>query len=323
MKLNAITVYSAAATEPLTVAEVKQFCRLDGTNAEPAPGAITAALGSPAAAGNVDDGAHRYLATFVTADGETEAGEVSAAVTVADKTVNGKVALTAIPLGGSAVTSRKLYRTAAAGSTYLLLATIADNATTTYTDNIADASLGAGAPSANTTEDPTLVMLIAAARKHAEQHIGRYLVSQTLDATFDGFPTDYTGWRDNPPRHAILLPPLQSVTSITYVDTDGVSQTLATDQYLVDDASAPARIEPSYGNAWPSTREQANAVTVRFVAGYGAASAVPACIKQWMALRIKTLYDNRQQLTVGGGGMIEIPPDFIDSLLDSERVGRY
>lgn len=315
-----LTVTTAAATEPLTMAEVKQFCRLDGTNAEPAPGAITAALASPAVAGNVDNGAHRYLATFVTADGETEAGAVSSVVTVADKTVNGKVTLTAIPLGGSAVTSRKLYRTAAAGSTYLLLATLADNTTTTYTDNIADASLGAGAPSANTTEDPVLVMLLASARAHAEQLLGRYLVTQTVDAKFDAFPCAYLSWRELPPRYAILLPPLQSVTSITYVDIDGVSQTLATDQYLVDAASKPARIEPSYGNAWPSTREQANAVTVRFVAGYGAASAVPGCIKQWMALRIKTLYDNRQQLTTGGGGMIEIPPAFIDSLLDSERV---
>lgn len=318
-----LTVFTAAATEPLTMGEVKQFCRIDGTNAEPAPGAITAALASPAVAGNVDNGAHRYLATFVTADGETEAGTVSSVVTVADKTVNGKVTLTAIPLGGAAVTSRKLYRTAAAGSTYLLLATLADNTTTTYTDNIADASLGAGAPSANTTEDPTLVMLLASARAHAEQLLSRYLVTQTVDAKFDAFPCGYLSWRETPPRYAILLPPLQSVTSITYVDIDGATQTLATDQYTVDASSVPARIEPSYGNAWPSTRDQANAVTVRFVAGYGAASAVPACIKQWMALRIKTLYDNRQQLTVGGGGMIEIPPAFIDSLLDSERVGRY
>jgi hypothetical protein len=69
------------ATEPLTLDEAKAFCRLDGTNAEPKPPAITAvALAAPAAPGNVDNGAHRYLATFVTSIGETEAGVVSAAV---------------------------------------------------------------------------------------------------------------------------------------------------------------------------------------------------------------------------------------------------
>ncbi len=51
--------------------------------------------------------------TFVTADGETDGGDVSASLTVADKAVNGQVTVSNIPVGGSAVTSRKLYRTAA------------------------------------------------------------------------------------------------------------------------------------------------------------------------------------------------------------------
>lgn len=318
-----LTVYAAAATEPVTVADVKAYCRIDGTNAEPAPGAVTAALASPAVAGSVTAGVHRYLATFVTADGETEAGAVSSAVTVADAAVNGKVSLTAIPLGGSAVTSRKLYRTAAGGSTYLLLATIADNTTTTYTDNIADASLGAGAPSANTTEDPLLVLLISSARAHAEQELHRYLVTQTIDAKFDRFPRGFLSYRDERPSYEFRLPPLQSVSSISYVDGDGATQTLASDQYLVDAASVPARVEPAYGCSWPTTREQANAVTIRFIAGYGAASAVPACVRNWLLLRVKTLYDNRDQLNVGTSGLAALPPAFVDSLLDPERVGGW
>jgi uncharacterized phiE125 gp8 family phage protein len=303
-----IVVVTPPATEPVTLAEAAEQCRLDETNQEPAPAAVTAALASPAAAGNVDNGAHRYLATFVTAEGETQAGVVSSAVTVADKTVNGQVALTAIPLGGSSVTARKLYRTTAGGSTYLLLATIADNTTTTYTDNIADASLGAGAPTTNTTGDPLLNILIQAARQHAEQELRRYIVTQTLDAYFDDFD-----------RNGFTLPPLQSVTSITYVDTDGVTQTLAADQYQVDSASIPARIVPAYGVLWPYTRTQLNAVTIRFVAGY---TTVPACIKNWMLMRIKTLWDGRDQL-VKQLGMPVFEPMFIDSLLDPERVRSY
>jgi uncharacterized phiE125 gp8 family phage protein len=313
-----IVVYTAAATEPLTVAEVMAHCRIDASNTEPAPGIITAALAGTPIAGNVDNGAHRYLATFVTANGETQAGTVSAVVTVTDKTVNGKVSLTAIPLGGSLVTSRKIYRTAAGGSTYLLLATIADNTTTTYTDNIADSSLGAGAPSTNTTTDPLINVLIASARAAAEQELHRYLITQTLDAYFDEFPA-YPNDRFAIGRH-FRLPPLQSVTSITYVDTDGVTQTLAADQYLVDAKSQPARIDPAYGVSWPSTREQSNAVIVRFIAGYGAASAVPACIKNWMLLRIASAWDNRSALVAGPSGMIELPPCYVDGLLDSERV---
>lgn len=299
-------MYAAPATEPVSVAEVLQHCRIDASNQEPAPGVITVALG--AGAGNVDNGAHRYLCTFVTADGETQAGDISAAVTVADKTVNGRVSLTAIPIGGSAVTARKIYRTAAAGSTYLLLATIADNTTTTYTDDIADASLGAEAPSTNTTADPLLNILIASARQHAETLLKRYLITQTIDAYLDCLG-----------NHEIKLPPLQSVSAITYVDTNGDTQTLAADQYLVDAVSTPARITPAYGVTWPSTREQNNAVKIRFIAGYGAASAVPQCIKNWMLMRVKTLYETRDAVTVQNGSVV-LPHSYIDGLLDSEKV---
>jgi hypothetical protein len=47
------------------------------------------------------------------------------------------------------VTSRKIYRTAGGGSSYLLLATLSDNVTTTYIDIVDDASLGAVGPTLN------------------------------------------------------------------------------------------------------------------------------------------------------------------------------
>jgi len=306
--MGQLTVVTPPATEPVTLSEVMAHCRLDETNQEPAPSAVTAALASPAAAGNVDNGAHRWAVVFRTADGATQLGVVSSAVTVADKTINGQVTLTSIPLGGSSVTARDLYRTAAGGSTYLLLATIADNTTTTYTDNIADASLGAGAPTTNTTGDPLLNILIQAARQHAETTLRRYIVTQTLDLHLDAFPC----W-------TIKLPPLQSVASITYVDSDGVEQTLAADQYLVDTTTEPARITPAYGLVWPVTQWRANAVKVRFVAGY---TTVPSCIKNWMLIRIKTLWDGRDQL-VKQLGMPVFEPVLIDSLLDPERVRSY
>lgn len=319
----AIAVYAAPATEPLTIAEVMAHLRMDVGNQEPAPGTPSAALIAPAAAGNVDNGLHRYVVTFVTAAGETQAGTVSAGVTVADRTVNGKVALTNIPLGGAAVIARKLYRTAAAGSTYLALATIADNTTTSYTDNVSDASLGAGAPAVNTTDDPGLSVLVSMARQQAETLLHRYLVTQTLDAYFDAFPGvhDVARCARDPYRlpDEIRLPPLQSVTEITYLDTNGVTQVLAADQYLVDAISQPARVVPAYGCSWPSTRAQANAVKVRFIAGYGAASAVPKCVKQWMLMRIGTLWKQRNEVIVGT--LVQrIPEDLVDSLLDSERV---
>ena len=151
-------IVTPPASEPITLAEAKAHLRLDASNAEPSPSAPTVALAG-AGAGNVEDGVHRYRVTFVTADGETDGGVISDALTVADKGVNGKVAVSAIAVGGSAVTSRKVYRTIAAGADYLLLTTIADNTTTTYTDNIADGSLGAACPTTNTTVSYTHLTL--------------------------------------------------------------------------------------------------------------------------------------------------------------------
>lgn len=62
-----------------------------------------------------------------------------------------QVALSSIPIGGTGVTSRKLYRTAVGDTQLKLLATIADNTTTTYTDSTADASLSTNAPTSDTS----------------------------------------------------------------------------------------------------------------------------------------------------------------------------
>lgn len=62
-----------------------------------------------------------------------------------------RVTLSAIPLGASTVTQRKLYRTAAGSATLRLLVAIADHVTTTYLDAIADGSLGALPPATDTS----------------------------------------------------------------------------------------------------------------------------------------------------------------------------
>lgn len=290
-----LTLVTAAATEPLTVAESKKQLRLGTSAGEPAPIAPTAALISPAVAGNVDNGAHRYAITFVTADGETEIGIVSGSVTVSDKTTNGKVSLTGIPLGGSAVTSRKVYRTAAGGSTYLLLDTIANNTATTYTDNIADSSLGAQAPTTNTTDDPEITRLITAVRERAELATQRALITQTWDLVLDEFPRD--GYIEIPKA------PLSSITHVKYRDTAGTLQTWTSTNYVTEAPAGPrarrGRVALAFGVTWPATYGQANDVQVRFICGYGAASAVPSLLKQAMLLDLAMLYEQREQVITG------------------------
>jgi uncharacterized phiE125 gp8 family phage protein len=292
--------------EPVTLDEARTSVRLGAGTAEPAPDALTAALPSPAIAGVVDNGDHRYRVTFVTADGETEGGTVSAAVTVADKAVNGKVALSAIPLGGSAVTSRKIYRTTAGGSTYLLLVTLADNTTTAYTDNIADAALGAGCPTVNTTADPHLTALITAARETLEETLSRSLLTQTWVLRLSRFPA----WEIPLPR-----PPLVSVTSITYLDSNGVSQTVDPARYTVDPYAYVGRVVPAYGLYWPATRPVPNAVTVTYVAGWTTRGAVPQMIRRAILMVVGSLYENREADAEKALTRLA----FYDSLVDTHR----
>ena len=110
---------------------------------------IGAPLTTEGAAGNVDPGMHSWAVTFVTGAGETNLGTNSIPLYVVGGSppVGSIVNLTAIPLGPAGTTSRKIYRTVAGNTgNFLLVATIGDNTTTTYADNIADGSLGAAAP---------------------------------------------------------------------------------------------------------------------------------------------------------------------------------
>lgn len=163
-----------------------------------------------------------------------------------------------------------------------------------------------------TDDDALIVRLIIAARMQAENLTRRALVTQTWELYLEQFPS----WSLFLPK-----PTLQSVTSITYLDELGVTQTLAVDQYLVDIVSEPGRITPAYGIAWPFTRRQMNAVCVRFVAGYGTAADVPASIKNWILMRVGTAYENRKDLEIAyRQTLVQLPPSFIDGLLDPYRV---
>lgn len=46
--------------------------------------------------------------------------------------------------------------------------------------------------------------------------------------------------------------------------------------------------------------------------------AVPQCIKNWLLLNVASMYENRESLTIGTGGVIELST-LADSLLDPER----
>lgn len=155
-------------------------------------------------------------------------------------------------------------------------------------------------------DDTYITSLIVAARQGAEHITGRTLMAQTWELALDWF------------EDAIRLPrpPLTSITSVKYLDDAGALQTMSASAYLLDDHSEPARLLPAYDTSWPATRTQANAVLIRYVAGYASAATVPQEIKNWMLLRIGMLYGSRESVVIGVP-IAELP--FVDRLLDAYR----
>ncbi len=119
-------------------------------------GAITAALAG-AGAGNVDNGSHDYKITFLTNVGESiPISTPSNTITVTDKTTDGKIRLTGLPVSNdAAVIGKRLYRRFNGTGDYLRLATIA-NSVVSYLDNIANASLTAVLDDEDTSNRTTL-----------------------------------------------------------------------------------------------------------------------------------------------------------------------
>lgn len=134
------------------------------------------------------------------------------------------------------------------------------------------------------TDDDLITSLISAARQWCEDYENRAYITQTI-----------TLKRDDLENVMVLpRPKLQSVTSIKYIDLNGVQQTVDSTIYNVDIHSEPGRVTLAYNQNWPNYRGDVNGIEIIYVSGYGAASAVPA--KTIAAIKLLTahLYENRQ-----------------------------
>ena len=143
-----------------------------------------------------------------------------------------------------------------------------------------------------TAEDTYVDTLIEAATDYVEDVTGLQLVTATWTWTLDTFPNSDT----------LVAPvnPMASVTSIKYLDSDGVQQTWSSGSYDQDTTSMPGRIALAFGESWPTIRGgEIDSVEVIFTAGYGAASVVPEHLRHAIKLLVGHWYVNREQVVVG------------------------
>lgn len=133
-------------------------------------------------------------------------------------------------------------------------------------------------------DDARLDRHISEAREWVEKRIQTKLLTQTWELILDEFPCD-----------EITLPfgPVQSITSIKYDDSEGDEQTFDPTRYRVDIYSNAPRIFAV--DAWPTTAAYANALRVRFVAGFVSVDLVPWPVKVAIRLKVQEFYDHEDR----------------------------
>lgn len=187
-------------------------------------------------------------------------------------------------------------------------------------------------------DDALITGLITAAREYAEKVTRRAFFNQTWSRSLDFFPVwnavdrsrlpadrfsyPYPTWFWDRLTIELPHPRLVSVTSIVYTDSNGVEQTMPTDNYLVDTSSTPGRITPAPGMIWPWTNlNRPGNVKITFVAGsYGdgvETNTCPQTIVQAMLLLIGAWYQNRESVSPL---TLKTIPFAVDALLSLHKI---
>lgn len=187
-------------------------------------------------------------------------------------------------------------------------------------------------------EEAKIASLITASRQLCEGWFSRSLITTSLRLMmpgFGGFGGSFGGygsrfrWVGDIPERYLAAPgaPIKlpwadviAVSSLTYLDVNGDTQTLNPANYQVV-TGAPSRIWPIYGTSWPSSRWQADSVVIDFTAGYGpTASTVPESTKAGLLLLLGHLYENREGTVTSSIGLKEAPLG-VQTLLAMEDWG--
>jgi uncharacterized phiE125 gp8 family phage protein len=114
----------------------------------------------------------------------------------------------------------------------------------------------------HTDEDALITAMTRAAREYCESVQNRAYIARTITGSLDRFPST---------SEKIQFPcaPLISVSSVTYTDLNGATQTMSANDYAVDVNDEPGTLYLGYNKQWPyDVRSVYNAVTLTWSAGY-------------------------------------------------------
>lgn len=139
----------------------------------------------------------------------------------------------------------------------------------------------------HSADDALIDSYIKTARELGEGLARRAFITQTLELVLDEFPADL--------KLKLPRPPLQSVTSVKYLDSENVEHTFT--DYVVDARSEPGVV--TFNSTPGVALAESGAVAVRFVAGYGtSASNVPSVFVQAIMQSVAHFYEFREAVDI-------------------------
>jgi uncharacterized phiE125 gp8 family phage protein len=111
--------------------------------------------------------------------------------------------------------------------------------------------------------------------------------------------------------------PVQSITSVKYIDAAGATQTLASNLYYTDLNARPPRLVRTQSASWPYVQPRPSAVAVEFVAGFGdKRENVPADLRTYLLYKIGDFYENRETYSELKFQKF----DYVDSIKENYRL---
>ncbi|MEM7298232.1 MAG: hypothetical protein AAF391_08205 [Bacteroidota bacterium] len=154
------------------------------------------------------------------------------------------------------------------------------------TDPVTAAELRAALKITDSSFDSTTIdRLVPAATRVVEDDLDRSLITRTITGKLDRWPSGGIIY--------LPKPPFVSITSLSYIDTDGDPVTLTENtHYEFKNSGDSGRLVVAPGTSWPSVKsDKKEVITIVYTAGYGAASDVPADIKQAIIALASKMYN--------------------------------
>jgi len=147
-------------------------------------------------------------------------------------------------------------------------------------------------------EDSLIFSLINAATGAAQNFSWLQFITATYKSNIHYLPQHIKLWKN----------PVDSITSIKYYDENNVQQTLSASDYSFAPRNGCCTIIITKSI---TTYTRMDAVEIIFVAGFGAATAVPSVAIDAVALTLGHLYEHREDVVMGNAVKLPMGSEYL------------